>query len=199
MPTLTTSPARLDTLSAHTPIAKPVPPRLSPDSPALTVLTDFQHVAPLTVPADTSIIDARKVMEHGGVRLLLVVDHDGDCLGVLNARDVIGGRRTTQAMQGSGIAREDVTARMVQTPCAELRSLSMERMASLTIGQLVRDLEAFGDQHLLVTETDRRGQRRIRGVVSAADIGRALGSDMTTLPEARSFSDICRVVLGHEL
>lgn len=199
MSILTTSPERLHTLSAHTPIAKPMAARLSPDSPALTVLTDFQHVAPLSVPADTSIVDARKVMEHGGVRLLLVVDGDGDCLGVLNARDVIGGRRTTQAMQRGGIAREDVTVRMVHTPCAELRALSMERLASLTIGQLVRDLEAFGDQHLLVTEADRQGQRRIRGVVSAADIGRALGSDMTSLPEARSFSDICRVVLGHEL
>lgn len=199
MPTLTASPDRPYVLPAHTPITKPMPPRLSPDSPALTVLTDFQQVQPLTVPADTSVVDARKVMEHAGVRLLLVVDNDGDCVGVLNARDVIGGRLITQAMQRRGIDREDVTARMVQTPCAELHALSMERLAALSIGQLVRELEAYGDQHLLVTETDRLGHQRIRGVISAADIGRALGSDVATLPEARSFSDICRVVLGHEL
>ncbi|WP_136247848.1 CBS domain-containing protein [Halomonas borealis] len=199
MPTLATAPERLDVLPAHTPIAKPMPPRLSPASPALTVLTDFQHVVPLSVPADISIVDARRVMEHGGVRLLLVVDGEGDCVGVLNARDVIGGRMITQAMQRRGIDREDVTARMLQTPCAELHALTMERLASLSIDQLMRELEANGDQHLLVTESDRRGNPSIRGVISAADIGRALGTDVATLPEARSFSNICRVVLGHDL
>ncbi|RTR02927.1 CBS domain-containing protein [Halomonas nitroreducens] len=199
MTTLTSSPERLEALSGHPLIVKPVRTRLSPDSPALTVLTDFSLTPPLTISVDTPILDARKVMQHGGVRLLLVVDDLKRCLGVLTAREVIGGRRTTQAMQNRALPRAEVTAGMVQTPCQELRALSMERLANLTIGQLMRDLESFGDQHLLVTERDRRHGLQIRGVISAADIGRALGTDMSTVPEARSFADICRVVLGHDL
>ena len=199
MTTLTTSTDRLETLSGHPLIVSPAHRRLSPDSPALTVLTDFSHTPPLTISADTSILDARKVMEYGGVRLLLVVDDLGRFLGVLTAREVIGGRRTTQAMQLRNLPRADVTVGMVQTPSHELRALSMDRLANLTIGQLVRDLESFSDQHLLVTETDRRQGLRIRGVISASDIGRALGTDMSAVPEARSFADICRVVLGHDL
>ncbi|MDN3556584.1 CBS domain-containing protein [Halomonas maura] len=199
MTTLTSSPDRLETLGGHPLIVSPARTGLSPDSPALTVLTDFSHTPPLTVSADTPILDARKVMQHGRVRLLLVVDDRGRCQGVLTAREVIGGRRTTLAMQQRALPRSEVTAGMVQIPCQELGALPLERLANLTIGQLVRDLETFGDQHLLVTETDRRQGLRIRGVISAADIGRALGTDMSSVPEARSFADICRVVLGHDL
>ncbi|UYG06656.1 CBS domain-containing protein [Halomonas sp. M4R1S46] len=199
MTTLMSSPDQLETLGGQPFIVSPARTGLSPDNPAMTVLTDFTRTPPLTIPADTLMADARKGMQYGGVRLLLVVDDLKRCLGVLTAREAIGGRRTTLAMQNRNIPRDEVTVAMVQTPCQELKSMPLEQLANLTIGELVHDLSAFGDQHLLVTERDRRQGLRIRGVISAADIGRALGTDMSTVPEARSFADICRVVLGHEL
>lgn len=199
MTTMAFSTSPLNLLTSPTPIAKPVFNRLLPSSPARALMTDFTLTQPRIIKARTPIDEAHLKMRHGGVRLLLVVDDREDCTGVLTAKEVIGGRRITQAMQHRGITRDAVTVSMVQTPCHKLLTMSLEQLASLTIDDLVRALESFGEQHLLITDRAEGQQQRIRGIISASDIGRSLGSDSTTLPGARSFSDICQAVMGHEL
>lgn len=185
---------------SHLPsIATPEINRLLPSSPALAVMTDFTLIPPRIIKADTPIDEAHLEMRHGGVRLLLVVDDRQHCTGVITAREVIGGRRITQAMQHRGITRGEVTVSMVQTPCHKLLGISLKQLASLTIDDLVRALHTFGEQHLLVTENVESQHQRIRGIVSATDIGRSFDRDLTALPEARSFADICQVVMGHDL
>ncbi|WP_229803443.1 hypothetical protein [Litchfieldella qijiaojingensis] len=143
---------------------------------------------------------ARAIMQCNGVRLLLVVDAAGLCSGIINARELLGGRRITQAMQRFDIPRQEVTVGMVLTPYRDLRTLSLSYLDVLTVGDLVEALMAFGDQHLLITDHDQHQQKHIRGVVSASDVGRALSMDLRQqLPEARNFIDICRVILGREL
>jgi CBS domain-containing protein len=162
-------------------------------------MTDFTVIQPRIIKASTPIDEAHMKMRHGGVRLLLVVDDQQRCIGVLTAKEVIGGRRITQAMQQRGISREGVTVSMVQTPFHKLLTMSLEQLTSMTIDDLVRTLESFGEQHLLITDGIDTQHQRIRGLISASDIGRSLGNDTTILPGARSFSDICQVVMGHEL
>lgn len=197
----TTSPEAVTPVALHSrpSIATPETLILDETSPALMVLTDFARTSPRTVDADQPVDQAHQMMVTGGVRLLLVVDPQGRCSGVLPAREVIGGRRITLAMQQFGVAREEVTAGMVQTPLDKTPTLTMETLTALSIGDLVRSLKSFGEQHLLVTEPTATQGQRIRGVISAADIARVLGQGPVVLPEARSFADICRVVLGREL
>ncbi len=189
----------LGPLNTQPSVAMPETIRLLPSSPALALMTDFTLIQPRIIKADTPIDEAHLKMRYGGVRLLLVVDDRQHCTGVLTAKEVIGGRRITQAMQQRGITREEVTVSMVQTPCHKLLAMSLEQLASLTIDDLVRALESFGEQHLLITDRIETQHPRIRGIISAPDIGRSLGSDLSALPEARSFADICQVVMGHEL
>lgn len=199
MTALSPSPVQPVALHSRPTIATPETLILDAQSPAMMVLTDFARTTPQTVDVDRPVDEAQQRMVSGGVRLLLVVDDQGRCSGVLPAREVIGGRRVTLAMQQHGISREEVTAGMIQTSLDKTPTLTLEALASMSIGDLVKALKSFGEQHLLVTEPTPRQGERIRGVISAADIARVLGYRPGGLPEARSFADICKVVLGHEL
>ncbi|MFG6160505.1 CBS domain-containing protein [Halomonas sp. 1390] len=199
MTTLSPSPIQPVALHARPTIATPESLILDAQSPAMMVLTDFARTSPQTIHADRPVDEAHQKMISSGVRLLLVIDDQGHCSGVLPAREVIGGRLITLAMQQHRIDRDDVTVGMIQTPLHKTPTLTLETLAELTLDDLVQSLRSFGDQHLLVTEPTPRHGVRIRGVISAADIARVLGYRPGGLAEARSFADICKVVLGREL
>jgi len=180
-------------------LVTPPRPRLSASSPALEVLTDFSRLSPRTISANVGVEEAHLMMRHGGIRLLLVLDEQQRCIGVLAAREVIGGRRTTLAMQQHGLPHAEITVGMIMTPWHKLAAMPLEQLASLTIEDLLLSLESMTDQHLLVTQRDDQRREWIRGLVSAADIRRAVGDGDKVAPLAQSFADICRVVTGHEL
>ncbi|AXY41759.1 CBS domain-containing protein [Halomonas sp. JS92-SW72] len=202
MNTLNLSHQPLRQLAAPLLLVNPHRPPLSASSSALEVLTDFSVLTPRTIAADVGVDEAHLMMRHGGIRLLLVIDDRGHCLGVLTAREVIGDRRITLAMQERDLSRDEVTVGMIMTPWHKLSAMPLEQLASLTIEDLLLSLEAMTDQHLLVTEHGHQGREWIRGLVSAADIRRAVGSNggkLSGVPVAQSFADICRVVTGHDL
>ncbi|WP_192034658.1 CBS domain-containing protein [Halomonas sp. YLGW01] len=202
MPDMSHPTLSLESLAADLPIAHPATTlsQLTVDSPASALLTDFTRVRARTIGTETPAEEARLIMQASGVRLLLVADADGHCQGIVTAKELLGGRRTTQAMQTHQIARTDVTVGMVQSSCSMLHALPLTRLAHLTIGDLVKALQAHCDQHLLIVDQDEQLKPRLRGLVSASDAGRALGIELgQLLREPHSFADICRVMLGHEL
>ncbi|MDT0500022.1 MULTISPECIES: CBS domain-containing protein [unclassified Halomonas] len=192
----------LSRLEAAPRLATPARDGFSVLNPALEMLTDFLRVAPRTIRADADVNEAHLMMRHGGFRLLLVTDDQQCCIGVLAAREVIGGRRITLAQQQHGLSSDEVTVGMIMTPWQKLSAMPLEQLATLTIGDLLLSLESMTDQHLLVTERDQQGSLRIRGLVSAADIRRAVGRTESATPEvatANSFADTYRMMMGHDL
>lgn len=169
------------------------------ESSAALLVTDFSVSRPHTLPTSSSIAQALETMKQAGVRLLMLINPNGDFTGVVNARELIGGRRITLAMQQHQIGRDEVTVEMIQTPRSELRSLAYTRVSHASVGDLVETLKSSGDQHVLITEPDGSGASRIRGLISASDISRALGVDLNHPPEARTFASICQVIRGHDL
>ncbi|MFG6668176.1 CBS domain-containing protein [Halomonas sp. HNIBRBA4712] len=178
---------------------------LTPESPALSLLTDFQQVAPQSVASDTPITDAHLKMRHGGVRLLFVIDPEGHCIGVLTSKEVIGTRRVNLAMQQRQIDREEVTAEMIMTPWEKLSAMPLEHLKSQSIQDLILSMESFTEQHLLVTEHNDEHALSVRGLISVTDIQNAIGKgesgkiSNTVVPMASSFADICQVITGHDL
>lgn len=168
-------------------------------SPANALLTDFTRTQPQTISGSAPIGLAHELMRYGGIRLLLVVDAAQRLSGIINAQEVIGGHRITLAMQQYGIPREEVTVDMVQTTCQSLHAMALAHLERLTVGELIDTLKTFGDQHLLITDEEGDHPQRLRGIISATDIGRAMNVKIAQLPEARTFTEICHVVLGHEL
>ncbi|GHB10321.1 CBS domain-containing protein [Salinicola rhizosphaerae] len=169
------------------------------ESSAALLVTDFSVSRPHTLSTNASIEQALEAMKQAGVRLLMLVNGSGRFTGVVNARELIGGRRITMAMQQHQIGRDEVTVEMIQTPRSELHSLSYAKLSHATVGDLVETLKSSGDQHVLITEPDGSGASRIRGLISASDISRALGVDLNHPPEARTFASICQVIRGHDL
>ncbi|TVP44782.1 MAG: CBS domain-containing protein [Halomonas sp.] len=193
------SPKPLIQLGATPQLVMPAPKRLLPTSPAMTVLTDFSQVAPQSIDADTSVDEAHLKMRYGGVRLLFVMDSHAHCIGVITSKEVIGTRRINLAMQQRNLTREEVTAGMIMTPWHKLSAMPLAQLASLTIEDLVLSMETFTDQHLLITEQDDHHELSIRGLISASDIQSAVGKNITPVPMAKSFADICQVITGHDL
>ncbi len=196
---VTFSPKPLIQLGATPLLAKPAARRLLPTSPAMTVLTDFSQVMPQSVDAETPIDEAHLKMRYSGVRLLFVMDHQAHCIGVITSKEVIGSRRINIAMQQRNLSREDVTTEMIMTPWHKLSAMPVSQLASLTIEDLVLSMEAFTDQHLLITEQNDNNEIRIRGIISASDIQSAVGKEINPVPRAKSFADICHVITGHDL
>ncbi|CAM3541152.1 CBS domain-containing protein [Halomonas sp. FME1] len=196
---VTYSPKPLTQLSTTPILAMPAPKRLLPTSPAMTVLTDFSQLMPQSVDADTPIDDAHLKMRHGGIRLLFVMDKRAHCIGVITSKEVIGSRRINLAMQQRNLNREEVTAEMIMTPWQKLSAMPVSQLGSLTIEDLVLSMESFTDQHLLITELNDNQELRIRGLISASDIQNAVGKDINPVPMAKSFSEICQVITGHDL
>ncbi|MCT8469860.1 CBS domain-containing protein [Chromohalobacter canadensis] len=190
----------LSELDGVTGIAQPraTQHKLTLDSPAARLLTDFSTQRAQTILTSNTISQALNTMKQAGVRLLMVMGSDGRFTGVINARELVGGRKITIAMQNHDVPREEVTVDMIQTPRAQLHSLSLAQLETARVGDLVETLKASGDQHLLITAPGEEGPI-IRGLVSASDISRSLGIDLDHPPEARSFAAICQVILGHDL
>ncbi|WP_404464589.1 CBS domain-containing protein [Vreelandella aquamarina] len=186
-------------------LTTPAPKHLTPESPALSVLTDFTQVMPQSIAGDTPIDDAHLKMRHGGIRLLFVMDKQAHCVGVLTAKEVIGTRRINLAMQQRNLERAEVTAAMIMTPWEKLSAMPLEQLASLTIEDLLLSMESFTEQHLLITERKPNQELSVRGIISATDIQTVMGSRIpaklptTVVPMARSFADICQVITGHDL
>jgi|GEM_PF-461051 len=169
------------------------------ESSATMLVTDFSVNHPHTLPTGSSIAQAQETMKQAGVGLLMLIDTGGKFTGVINTRELIGGRRITLAMQKYQIGRNEVTAEMIQTPRSELHSLSYAKISHASVGDLIQTLKTSGDQHVLITEPDGSGASRIRGIISASNIRRALGVDLHQPPSARTFSSICQVILGRDL
>ncbi|WP_249976345.1 CBS domain-containing protein [Vreelandella olivaria] len=199
------SPKPLVQFGATPLLTQPAAKQLSPESPAISVLTDFSVVMPQSVADDTPIDEAHLKMRHGGVRLLFVMDNKDHCVGVLTAKEVIGTRRINLAMQQRNIDRQEVTAGMIMTPWHTLSAMPITQLSSLTIEDLVLSMESFTEQHLLVTEQNASQELSVRGIISATDIQNAMGKRANTkvpdtvVPIASSFADICKVITGHDL
>lgn len=190
----------LDTLENVSSITKPVKSELEInfESPAVALLTDFQKYSPRTIASSASTTDALNTMQNANVNLLIVINSNGDFTGVISSHELIGGRKITQAMHQHQINRSEVTVEMIQTKRNELHALSYSQISHASVGDLVETVKSSGDSHILITEKTDSGMT-IRGLISSTDITRALAVNLNHPPEARSFSSICHVILGHDL
>ncbi|SEI50280.1 CBS domain-containing protein [Allopseudospirillum japonicum] len=166
-------------------------------SPAMDVVTDFTQIRPQTLPETASIDDALNIMKQSGVRLLLVLNTQGEFSGVVSALD-LGSNKVTQIVHHQGVTRQEITVKQVMAPKHDLHGLGHARLQQASVGDVVETLKESGDQHTLVVDRNPEGELVIRGIISAADVSRALGFDLPIAPEARSFASICTLILNKQ-
>lgn len=159
------------------------------NDPAVEVMTDFKQVRALTVPPSVTMDYAYQRMISNRVRLLLVVDDNNRLLGLITSTD-IEGDKPLRLIQQRGIRRSELLVADVMTPQERLETITMDDVLHAQVGSVVATLKTVGRQHAMVTDRDAEGMQRVRGLFSASQVARQLGTVIHTTEVARSFAEV---------
>jgi CBS domain-containing protein len=179
---------------------QPQSARVTPESPALQVMTDLARAAPATIRPQAPLAGANQFMITRGVRLLLVTDDQENVLGVVTATDILSERPMRAAIE-RGMRRDELTVADVMTPAERVEVIAYADVEGARVGHVLETLRRAGRQHALVVDYDEIPGRRpleaptrramVRGIFSLSQLARQLGVAVTTGGEvARTFSEI---------
>ncbi len=184
-------------LETHTAIAQANPKSNSPvtiDSPALDVMTDLTRVKAATISPSTTLRQAEQTMVYQGVRMLFVVSDMPSIEGLITSTD-LQGEKQMRLVHERGVHYDDLCVADVMTGLPMLDAIDFDRMKTAVVGDVVETLKRFGRNHLLVIQNPTSlSPRRVRGVISRAQIERQLGEAIDITPIANSFSEIERAL-----
>lgn len=170
----------------------PEPPELIHlDSPAVTVMTDFKFVHPVTVDPEMGIDEALNKMKTAGVRLLLVTNGKNEVIGVITANDIMG-EKPIKLVEEARIQRSDIKVSTIMTAQADLTVLNMLSVRRAQVGHIIETLHQLERQHVLVVEVDEAARtQRLVGMFSTSQISKLLGRDVTdAVAAAHSLAEI---------
>ena len=175
--------------------------RVTPDSPAMQVMTDLTRVSPAAIRPDAPLSGANQFMITRGVRLLLVVDEGHETvLGLITASDILG-ERPLQVAASRGLRISELLVADVMIPAAQIEVIALADVESSRVGHVLETLRRLGRQHALVVDPDTippgglrerpRQRAMVRGIFSISQIARQLGVALPAGGEvARTFSEI---------
>jgi CBS domain-containing protein len=202
-------PLPIHELGADAGFRRPTQPqatRVSLESRALEVMTDFLRTSPATIRPQAPIEGANHFMISRGVRLLLVVDEGDIILGVVTSTDVLGEKSMRVAIE-RGIKRQELTVRDIMTPASEVEALALDDVERARVGHVLETLRRAGRQHALVVDFDVIAPKNlidpavrrtmVRGIFSTSQLARQLGVSLQSAGEvARTFSEIEAALSG---
>lgn len=163
---------------------------VTPDSPAIDVMTDLKQIVAATVGADVLLSHANHLMISRGVRSLLVTNGKGDVVGLLTATDVLG-EKPMQCVQKNGIKHEEITVKDVMTRQEDIEVLTLKQVMQAKVVDVIETLKTHNRNHALVVDTDApSGRQMVRGIFSASQIARQLGVATQIHSVAKTFAQI---------
>lgn len=165
-----------------------LPESVSMQGPAIDAMTDLSRMAAVVVESNLPFEKAEERMRNARVRLLFVLNENGEVLGLITLND-LKGMRPMRFQQQMGVSRSEVLVRDVMTPREKLETLTMTEVAEARVGDIIETLKRTGRQHALVIERTPKGPA-IRGIFSARQIGRQLGVQIDTSGIAWTFSEL---------
>ena len=167
-----------------------LPDKVTLDSPAIMTMTDLRQVAALTVEPHVSIEWALERMRVGGVRLLLVTNHDDDVVGLITAND-IQGHKPLQLLQEMRVRRAEIRVRDIMTPKSELDCIALDEVMVASVGHVLETLRRVGRHHALVCECDGISNVcSVRGIFSAKRLSQQLGINFEPVEVANTFAEM---------
>lgn len=184
-----------------------LPERVSFESSALDVMTDFKQLPAQTIEPEVSIEEANAKMIRQGVRLLFVTDAQNHLLGLITATDILGGP-VLQAMLGRGVPHEEVLVHEIMTPRDRLEAIDIGDLRGAKVGHVLATLKQAGRQHAIVIEVheptfDERltmqkpvVTQTVCGLFSATQIARQLGLQLQSADLAVTFAEL-QALLTH--
>ena len=163
-------------IPCHTPDG--LTPLVHADDPALSVMTDFTEVTPVTIEHGLSIDLALRKMKAAGVRLLLVTDREDNIAGIITAYD-IQGERPLRLAQEQGVERAAIRVQLLMTPLDRVMAMDMRTVRGARVGHIINTLRDNESRYTLAVETDSLTDSQvIRGLFSIAYISKLMGHDV---------------------
>jgi len=166
-----------------------LPERVTADSPATDVMTDFTKVAAITMGPCATLEAAEQRMIASGVRLLLVTDQSNSILGIITSTD-LQGDRPVKYLQEVGGKREDIYLRDIMTSADKLEVLYMVDVENAQVGHIVETMKRVGRQHALVIDLNENKQQIVRGIFSTKQISKQLGINIDPTEVAKTFAEL---------
>ncbi|MEZ5559968.1 MAG: CBS domain-containing protein [Pseudomonadales bacterium] len=142
-------------------------------SSALSLLTDFRRHEPQVIDGWMLAVDADRFLRQSRAKLRLVVDHDGEFIGIITVSDLAEARLVKRVAGGE--PREAIRVIDVMTPRRDIRALSYNDLRGATVGDVIETLRCNGEQHCLVVDG---GDHRIRGLIAASDVAARLHTNI---------------------
>ena len=164
-------------------------PRVAPEDPAVSVMTDLATVAAVLVDPDVDIEAAMRIMIRRNVRSLFAVNVENEVLGLITATDLLG-EKPLQHIQRYGVRRNEIRVRDLMTPQAQLEVLRMRDVERACIGHIVETLRQAGRQHAMVIDDAPGEPPVVRGVFSTSQIEKQLGRPVPVGAVSHSFAEI---------
>ena len=185
-------------LQLRGPIAQAV--RLTLDSPAIDLLTDF-HLSPIiTVPESLQIDRAIEFMAMAGVRFCFVVDVSGRLLGCITSYDIQGEKplRFCQAAadQGANVTRADVRVSDIMERVGSWQILDFDDVTHANVRDVIGVFNLSGRRHLVVVENLSSGNC-VRGVFSATRFEAVIGHPLEIYRVPDTFVAIEQALADH--
>ena len=172
---------------------------LSIESPAISFMTDFHNVRPVTVDVGTNVNEALLVMKRSFARILLVTEHDKPAFcGIVGDADLSGAKVLAYMAKNQLHDRDAVLVSNVMTSKQHIHGLDHKVVMASSIGDILQTLKHHGEQHLMVIDMSD-GSISLRGMFSVSTITKALHMHFDIEPTAKTFFDLEQVILHHQI
>lgn len=165
---------------------------VTPDSPALEVMTDLTRVKAAIAGPATSLRQVEQIMINQGVRMLFIVSDMPTIDGLITTTDLHGGAKI-RAAQRNKVRYDELSAADLMTPLRDLDAIDFEQVQTACVGNLVATLKRLGRNHLLVVDRPDGQAQRVRGVISKTQIERQLGSSLGVFERENGFAQFVQV------
>ena len=161
------------------------------NDPAVSVMTDFRVVNPITIEPNVSIGVALNKMRTLGVHLLLVTDADDHIVGVVTSYD-IQGEKPVKYSQEHGISHNRINVAMLMVPLESIPAFDFAFIQQSLVRHVIATFAELERPHALVIEFDKTsGRSSVRGMFSSTQISKLLGRGVyTPLHAGHSLADI---------
>ncbi|XOV85820.1 MAG: CBS domain-containing protein [Pseudomonadota bacterium] len=130
------------------------------------------------------------MMQREHVRRKLVIDSNERLRGVVSLADLMSSK-VIKAIEATGLKPEDLTVASVMVHKDTLQAVELKEFDHARIGDVLRTMKQFGEEHLLVVDG---ATNRLCGIVSTTDIARKLHQAVTIDERATTFSDIYKSI-----
>lgn len=162
------------------------------ETPALKIMTDFNGRPPVCIKADETVRAANQRMAHANVHALFVTNEEDRIIGFISSR-ITEGSRLGVIAERHGVSLADVTVSMAMHHCNEMVTINYKALSNALVGHIVRIMHEKSANYVLVVEQDSIDQETyVRGIFSAARIGRQIGQFVSGDLSSDNLADINR-------